>query len=245
MILADVSHSKEHEVDRRFAWLLSFCDLLTLLIAFFVLLFSISEVKQEQFDVVVEGAAARFGSAKKTKHKLVETISTAKVVVKKGGDLDYLSALLVDKFKGDPVLRRAIIQRVDDRLVVSLPSDAMFRPGSAMLSPTAEKSADTLGDVLRFIGNRVDVNGHTDTSQVSSQAFPSNWELSLARASNLAIALQKAGLTQEVHAYGFANSRFYDLSLKLPEMRRLELSRRTDIVLRDTRGKLSAGGQGG
>lgn len=230
-------------VDRRFIWLMSFCDLLTLLIAFFVLLFSMSEVKQERFDVLVEGASSRFGANKKTKQKIVESISTAKVVVKKGGDLDYLSALLVDKFKGDPVLRRAIIQRVDDRLVVSLPSDAMFRPGSAMLSPTAEKSADTLGDVLRFIGNRVDVNGHTDTSQVSSQAFPSNWELSLARASNLAISLQKAGLTQEVHAYGFADSRFYDLSLKLPEMRRLELSRRTDIVLRDTRGqKLSAGG---
>ena len=230
-------------VDRRFIWLMSFCDLLTLLIAFFVILFSMSEVKQERFDVMVEGAAARFGSSKKTKQKLVETISTAKITVRKGGDLDYLSALLVDKFKGDPVLRRAIIQRVDDRLVVSLPSDAMFRPGSAQLSPTAEKSADTLGDVLRFIGNRVDVNGHTDTSQVSSQAYPSNWELSLARATNLSIALQKAGLTQEIHAYGFADSRFYDLSLKLPEIRRLELSRRTDIVLRDTRGqKLSAGG---
>jgi len=227
--------------------LLGFCDLLTLLIAFFVLLFSMSEVKKERFDIIVEASAARFnpGSKKKTQ-KPIENISTSKVVVKRGSDLDYLSALLVDKFKGDPVLRRAVIQRVDDRLVVSLPTDSLFRPASAALSATAERSADALGDALRFIGNRVDVNGHTDTVQVANAQFPSNWELSLARSVNLAIALQKAGLTQDVHAFGLADGRFYDINLKIPESKRLELARRVDIVLRDTRGRrLSAEGPGG
>ena len=140
--------------------------------------------------------------------------------------------LIVDKMADHPYLSQAHVTRLPDGLVVSLPSDTLFATGSATLTPAARDAALFLGGLLHGVRNRVDVNGHSDPTPISSDAFASNWELSTSRALAFANALAAAGLTRRIVAFGFADTRFFDISEHIPEESRLRLARRVDIVIR-------------
>ena len=215
--------------------MITFADLVLLLLAFFVLLFSMSHVKTENWQAVVEALSRRLNpESLRVKIEPASERNIARMSVPKLVDLDYLSTVLGEKISADPVLARSIIQRLDDRLVISLPGDAVFEPGSAELAAGARQAAFGLGELLHRLGNRIDINGHTDSEPVRSGAFVSNWELSLARALALAGALREAGLGQRITAFGLADSRFFHISPALSPTRRQELARRVDIVIRET-----------
>ncbi len=158
------------------------------------------------------------------------------VFIPKAVDLDYFRRVLTDKIRGVEVLERATILPLDDRLVISLPADALFERGSATLTEEATSAAMVLSDALQVVGNRVDVIGHTDPDPVRSELYPSNWELSLARAVVMSLALKDAGYPNQISAFGYADSRFEDLSYELSEKRRYQLGRRVDIVVRERAG---------
>jgi len=214
--------------------MVTFADLIMLLITFFVLLFSMSQVKTEKWRAVVEAlsdrlnpasASAKIGpSAERNARRLFEP---------KLLGLDYLDTLLAEKAAADPVLEQSIIQRLGERLVISLSGRALFAPGSAQLAPDARAAIAALGGLLRYVDNRVDVNGHTLAGAEPSPIFESHWELSLARALAVAETLREAGLGQRITAFGLADSRLHDISRGLPEWRRRELARRVDVVLRE------------
>jgi chemotaxis protein MotB len=147
-------------------------------------------------------------------------------------DLEYLSNILATKLQGDPILSRATLRVSADRMTISLPSDALFKPSSAELTDVAATAVGILGDALLVIGNRVDVAGHTDPSPIHSWAYPSNWELSLARAVSVAAAFRRSGYTADVAAIGYGDSRFDELSLELTERERFERARRVDVIIR-------------
>ena len=133
------------------------------------------------------------------------------------------------------MLSRAILTRLDDGLVISLPSDALFETGSAALTEAAGEAAVLLVEVLSLVGNRVDIHGHSDPTPVSGGKFVSNWELSLGRALSLATMLLEAGLTKDIAAFGFADSRYADISSEFAGDQRLRLGRRVDVMIREGR----------
>lgn len=225
------------------AWITSFADLVSLMLVFFVLLFSMSEVKREQWNAVVEALAARLNptrvilEANPGAERTVERVDLRPTL-----DLDYLSELVIDRLEHPSALPGVRLTRLQDRLVLSLPTDGMFDPGGATLTAESEAGLRLLATFLVNIGNRIDVRGHADPRPFRGQgAFQDNWDLSLARADSVARALADAGYGRSIAVIGLGSSRFNDLSRNLPEERRFVLARRVDIVIRNAAG---AGGLG-
>jgi len=100
------------------------------------------------------------------------------------------------------------------------------------MTTQAQQALFVLGGVLRNIGNRIGVQGHTDPRPLSGRGkYASNWELSLARAGAVANELKKSGYTDYINIYGFAASRYDQLPKLLDEEARFSMARRVDIVI--------------
>lgn len=84
------------------------------------------------------------------------------------------------------------------RLVIHLPQDILFESGSATLAPDGRRTLDEVGSVLAELDDRsFQVEGHTDDVPISTSRFPSNWELSTARALSVVRVLEVAGVAPE------------------------------------------------
>ena len=103
----------------------------------------------------------------------------------------------------------------------------------------ANQALFTLAGALGRIKNRVEIVGHTDPRPVSGGQYPSNWELSLARATNVAAVLENVGYEQDVVVRGQASGRYDDLPDTVNAADRLDLSRRVDIVVMEDDGRRS------
>ena len=159
--------------------------------------------------------------------------SLEKIVVSRAANIDCLHALIVEKFVDEPVLGRSIVQRLEDRLVISLPADGLFEPGQAVLTAAALNATFVLGDSLRYFSNRIEVYGHADPRPVRAPDMPSNWELSIARASAFAKGLRDYGYSRPVRAFGYGDARFDDIVPALGLEERYRLARRVDVVIRE------------
>ena len=213
------------------AWMVTFTDLVSLMLTFFVMLFAMSNVKVDKWDSMIDTLSQSL-NASGTKAVVVSSAehNVATIVRKQAINLDYLASVLEKTVAEDELLAHSRIMRLEDRLVIALPGDLLFAPARADLSETAREAVFNLGGVLRNIGNQIGINGHTDPVLVTGGAYASNWELSLARAAAVANALRRSGYTEDITAYGFADSRFSQLP-DLPTDQRHALGRRVDIVV--------------
>jgi len=160
------------------------------------------------------------------------SLNIPRVYRKHAMNLDYLSAVIDDAIDDNPVLGDARMSRDADKLVISLPGDILFVAGSSDMTTQAQQALFVLGGVLRNIGNRIGVQGHTDPRPLSGRGkYASNWELSLARAGAVANELKKSGYTDYINIYGFAASRYDQLPKLLDEEARFSMARRVDIVI--------------
>ncbi len=150
--------------------------------------------------------------------------------------LDYLAALLATQLDAEPRLAAASMERLPDRLIISLPDRLLFDPWSADLQPVAEEPLFLLAGTLGAVRNSVDVIGHTDPTPPPSQAFPSNWELSLSRAATVATAFHRAGYSREIGIFGRGGSQFGELDPALPIAQRQSMAGRVDIIVREDGG---------
>ena len=220
-------------------WLITLADLATLLLTFFVLLFSMSQVAVDDWNAVKEALGTSLNPKRSSPGEDAGSrFSVDKIVVSGAANIDYLHALIVEKFVDEPVLGRSIVQRLEDRLVISLPADGLFEPGQAALSAAARDAAFALGDSLRYFSNRIEVYGHADPRPARAPDTPSNWELSLARAAAFAEGLREYGYTRPIRAFGYGDSRFAELSPALALDERYRLARRVDVVIREDDGEV-------
>lgn len=215
------------------AWLITFADLAALMLTFFILLFSMSKVDTATWEVIVASLKQELNpSTTGLRLSSVVPNEVPRIDIPQSTDLDYLNTLIIEKIRDHPLLSRAIFTRLHDGLVISLPSDALFETGSATLTEGAGEAAELLVEVLGLVGNRVDTHGHSDPTPIDGGEFVSNWELSVGRALSLATMLLEAGLDKDIAAFGFADSRYADISSEFTEEQRLSLGRRVDVVIR-------------
>lgn len=217
-------------------WMITFADLLSLLLAFFVLMFAMSSINQGAWKALADSLALRLNPGEPlTPAGARAPDDFPRAFQAPAMDLDYLAAVIERKGREVELLQRAALRREADRLVIALPADLLFLPGQATLTEAAQAAAGVLGDMFRGIENRLEVEGHADPAPLSGDAtFASNWELSLARAIALANRLKAAGYAHEITAYGLADSRYYAAAaLALPAADRDAYSRRVDLIVRD------------
>jgi len=219
------------------AWMVTFADLVSLMLTFFVMLFSMSSLQMDEWDAMTDTLTQTLNPGKLTTVAAATAeFNIGTIFRRQATDLDYLSAVLLRGVAEDPLLKTSKIMLLDDRLVVALPGDLLFPSGKAEMPEEARSALFTLGSLLRNVGNQIGVNGHTDPSPPSGESgFASNWELSIARSSAVANALRQSGYTDDIIAFGYADSRYAQLP-KITEVERAKLGRRVDIVVFPTVG---------
>ncbi len=220
------------------AWMVTFTDLVSLMLTFFVLLFSMSSVKVDKWKDMTEALSQILNPAQtKSVARTTAKFNISTIFRKRAINLDYLSGVLEEALANDPLLKRGQMMRLEDRLIIALPGNLLFEPGSAVLKDTARKALFNLGGVLRNIGNQIGINGHTDPTPPKGGDYTSNWELSIARAAAVANTLRKSGYTDKIIAFGYASSRYNELP-NVNETLRRNMARRVDIVVLPTIGDM-------
>ncbi len=217
-------------------WMLVFADLLSLMLTFFVLMFSMNSVQVEDWKAVVHTLSDRLNPKPSLiQEKPYDGHEQSQVEVPLARSLDYLNTVITQKLASDPVLSQARVRLLDDRLAISIPSDLLFRTDSAEIADKKVRAAIAdLATLLSRIDNRISVIGYTDPSPVVGTKYTSHWELSIDRALSIARILVANGYRQPVPAYGYGGNRFGHLLKGLPAELQSRLSRRVDIVVRET-----------
>lgn len=217
------------------AWMLTFADLLSLVLTFFVLLYSMSVIQMQKWEEIVESLSQRLNPDRIVEESYSVDFTISSVEEEQAADLSYLYGIIYEKFSHIPELANTQLLLQDDRLVISLPGDTLFNPGAAALNEKAYREIALIGESLSALNNKIEVYGHTDPTPLSGEgSFPSNWELSLSRALTIAGELQRAGYTHPVTAIGLGASRFNELPRDIPEQTRYRMARRVDIIVRQT-----------
>ena len=219
--------------DNSQAWLLTFTDLSALMLTFFVLLFSMSTIKEEDWQNLIDALSPRMASLQEVTVALPTTDKAADEVERvPGTDLDYLAAVLQEQMAANNVLAGARVRREAASLVVSVPGDLLFAPGAIELGEAGEKAVFALTGVLRNLRNVIEIAGHADPTQPHG-AYPSNWELSLARAAVVSGQFSALGYAGSIVVRGYGNSRYSEIDTDLSAEERLARARRVDVIVHD------------
>lgn len=175
------------------SWLLTYSDMITLLLAFFVVLIAVSYVDLNLFEQLKEGLRSEISKTERVKTPLAE--------VKK--DLDRLLAEERERGVVDITLGREGIK-------VFFYSNLFYESGEAQMLDQGKRIVDKVLKALRKIGFyqfKIDISGHTDDVPIHTERFPSNWELSVARASNVVKYFISQGIDpNNLKASGYADT---------------------------------------
>ena len=247
---------EDHEEHPSEAWLIALADMMTLLMVTFLMMFAISSLDLKKFQTFKEAFAEGTGTVLPSlpgEGVPTEGEPNDKPLAPKNGDPQPKESAWSATFGSEkPVadkkelekLREKISKKIqqvgladkvqvasDPRgLVLYVTSGVLFDTGEARLTNEGLHLLDALGPVFRSVGNDMVVEGHTDSRPISSDAFPSNWELSTARATavlrNLIEKEQVAG--DRLSAAGYADTKPRE---KGTSEAALAANRRVDIVV--------------
>jgi chemotaxis protein MotB len=230
---------KENEQSNN-VWLISFTDVMALMLTFFVLLFSMTEPEKQDWSAVtaaVQSEFNRFYGAPQFAGA-EDDINLNRINYNRALDVGYVSALMRSLQQESRFLEGVTMTPQQGRLVISLPRELLFEPASATVGEEGTRALYTLGGALSKIKNQIEIVGHADPRAIDSNTgFASNWELSLARAANVAGVLESVGYQKDVIIRGSSSGRYDDLSMIADQERRLDLSRRVDIIITNHDGR--------
>ena len=175
-------------------WLLTYSDMITLLLAFFAMLIAVSQTDIALWEQMKQGMRSDVAGKEKVETPLAEI------------KIDLDSLLLEERNQG-------LVGIVLDKngIVLSFNSSSLYNSGEAILLPSGERIITKVTQALNALGYyqfRVDVEGHTDNVPINTPRFPSNWELSVARASEVVKFFIREGVEGDrLKASGYADTK--------------------------------------
>jgi chemotaxis protein MotB len=242
-------HARHEEHVNHEAWAIPYGDLITLLLAFFVVMYAISTLNEGKYRVMSDSLNAAFDGVPRSiaPIQIGQPTEASSIAPPQPFENDPGSPSVVnlsERVRADAVItpielmqleqqqaqadvQLDAIQRQVERalgpmimsdqvtvtreglwLEVNIRSDVLFASGSASLSTPARDAIDQLATVLRELPNELRIEGHTDTQPIASALFPSNWELSGARAASVIRLLEGRGVDpRRMAAIGFGDKR--------------------------------------
>jgi chemotaxis protein MotB len=235
-------------------WLVSYADFVTLLFAFFVVLYASAQIdkqKATRLGEAIDSAFKQLGIFEKDNHKpgevepkivLPSAISTAELPAhwsangqdRMGADpkqdLNKIRSELEKALAGEIARNVVSLHMEADGLVISLREAGFFNSGSATIKPGSEAAFARVANILQEHSLAVRIEGHTDNVPIHTAQFASNWELSTARATGLVeLLVEQHGISAErLSAAGYAE--FHPAASNDTEKGR-QLNRRVDIVI--------------
>jgi len=221
-------------------WLLTYADMITLLMAFFIMLYSMSILNLNKFNAVAISIKSGFnGEADGAGQNILSQSGNFSI---KPSPIDVGSTMVTPKMmkkmremmkKNGDMIGNVKVHEEDRGLVISLSTNSViFESGQAELSPTAKRILTHVAEVLAIGPNDIEVEGHTCNLPVVSDKYPTNWELSSARASRVVRYLvEDGGLSPDrFSVIGYADRRPVPGVPNTNEANRAQ-NRRVDIVV--------------
>ncbi|MCW5960192.1 MAG: OmpA family protein [Pyrinomonadaceae bacterium] len=170
------------EGQNRDRWLISYADLVTLLLALFIVLYAASDHER----------------AKQIAQSFSDKSFAGEGILPENAALVGPRERLEEKFRSNPVLSsKTSMSQTSRGFVVSLSEAGFFAPGDAAVSAEAKQVLDEISSSINETEFSIRVEGHTDSVPISNSKYPSNWELSTARASSVLIRLMENGIAPE------------------------------------------------
>ncbi len=163
-------------------WLLTYADMITLLLAFFIVMYSMSRIDAKKFDEMARALDGILKGGHSIVNRHPDNFDKTGHGLLKLGDLKMIQQLIEQNF--DSLGRKEEVQtEVTERgLVVHVVESALFKQASADLEPRAMEVLDLIWERIKDTPNHIRIEGHTDDRPINTAQFPSNWELSSARA---------------------------------------------------------------
>jgi len=163
---------------------------MTLLLCFFVLLYSFSVLDAAKFEQIMSSLQHSFlrdqGVLEMSEHPDTSEEEVELEVMEEPIDMFYQSYLAVKSYLAEAGLEDEIEVEYEERGIVLKMSDAVFfDSGKADLKPESKELLEHIAFVLEQLPNRILVEGHTDNVPINRTMFPSNWELSVVRATKV------------------------------------------------------------
>ena len=180
-------------------WVISYADFVTMLLALFMVMFattSMGDTKVKDVNKSIQKVFSAQSVQQKENNENVKNIeekqdtqsqldNTGKTLLE-GGDGILDSGQLIEEFKKDIELNSSIKVLKEPRGVVIRLNDTMlFDQGSAIIKPEAMATLDRIAASLDKFKNPIVIEGHTDSMPIRNKKYPSNWELSTSRATNI------------------------------------------------------------
>jgi chemotaxis protein MotB len=185
---------EEHENHER--WLVSYADFITLLFAFFVVMYSISTVNEGKFRVVSQSIVQAL-------NPLINLSATSlRFQPESSGGPTSARAISIDmqlyKRLSDAIQATDTADRVkmaqgERGVTVSITDTMLFQPGQAEVLNEARGTLSRVAAALKEFPHQIRIEGHTDNVPIHTKEFPTNWELSTARALNITRFLAEEG----------------------------------------------------
>jgi chemotaxis protein MotB len=242
------------------AWAIPFADLLTLLLAFFVVMYAVSTVNESKYRVLSDalsdafsgpprslkpvqaGPPIRRASNVDSKIDIRPQFALRALPPRSAHDQDALNRLkqqaqlnrqlatdLSEQMPGLLEQGKISVRALADRVEIDVGSDSLFASGSASVKADGEYLLLRIAKVLKLLPYRVRVEGHADDVPISTLQFPSNWELSAARAAWVVRNLSEHGIEpQRLSMQGFGA--YQPVASNISESGR-RTNRRVSIVL--------------
>jgi chemotaxis protein MotB len=213
---------EEHENHER--WLVSYADFITLLFAFFVVMYSISQVNEGKYKVLANSINAAFHAIPGASAGVLPSTLPAQPVVpptKTPSEikLEQMKRANQDRMRNiaqailealRPLVKDGKVRVTEGALGITVEVNAsvLFAPGESRMEESAVRSMTALGQILAVTNFPIVVEGYTDNVPISTPQFPSNWELSGARASSVVrLFIENGVAAKNLTATGYADQR--------------------------------------
>lgn len=185
---------EEHEEEIPEAWLLPYADILTLLLALFIVLYAAGIVDQSKYNAIMDSFKVELtgkpikedaGPSPTKPKQASDQAANAAGGPSKEGETEQLDNLKqqLETYIADNHLQNVISLNTTKRGVeVTLKDVILFDPGKATLKEISYQTLNMLVGLIKAVPNAISVEGHTDNVPIKTAEFESNWELSSARA---------------------------------------------------------------
>jgi len=193
---------RQDEPKQQAEWLLTYSDLVTLLLTFFVALFSMSVVEEHKFMELAKSIRSAFGSTESvvvgegSGEKIVNLESDTASIIgnergNEGSSTEELEEKAQETVKNLNLNENVTVVNDGTSVIIRMNSLILFDSGDAEIKENGKKILKDLSKFLIETGKQIEIQGHTDNVPINSYLFPSNWELSTKRATNVVLYLTK------------------------------------------------------
>jgi len=179
-------------------WLVTFADAMSLMLTFFVMLYAATSLEKAKFEPVFRSFKGALGVMQETKPAVISPVEIVRE--------EERIAQMIRKVVLSEGMEEVDVKVVEGGVRVNLRSPILFDLGKADLKKDVLPLLDGIADILKEMSNQIIIEGHTDNLPIRTEKFPSNWELSAARAISAAKYLISRGIIpSRIGVVGYAD----------------------------------------